>query len=322
MMTLLGQLTSFFALRKKKAETHEELKFTEARQYYQLKVFVRSTIADIILLTIGALSAGFGLKGFLLPNKFVDGGATGISLLINAVSQVPLSLLLILVNIPFMIMGYRQIGRIFVLKTALAIAVLALAVALLPYPVITKDKLLIAIFGGFFLGMGIGLAVRGGGVLDGTEVLAIYISRRTPLTIGDVILLFNVVIFSVAALLLGIETALYSVLTYLAAAKTVDFIIEGIEEYTGVTIISPKYQEIAEMITKKIGRGMTVYHGLKGYGKTGHKSTEVEIIFTVVTRLETSRLQTEINAIDPHAFVVMHSIKDTKGGMIKKRPLK
>jgi uncharacterized membrane-anchored protein YitT (DUF2179 family) len=321
-MQLLEQFTSFFALRKKKAEAQEEFKFAEAKQYYQLKVFIRSTVADIILLTIGALSAGFGLKGFLLPNKFVDGGATGISLLINAVSQIPLALLLIVVNIPFMIMGYRQIGRPFVLKTALAIGVLALAVALLPYPVITNDKLLIAIFGGFFLGMGIGLAVRGGGVLDGTEVLAIFISRRTPLTIGDVILLFNILIFSVAALLLGIETALYSVLTYLAAAKTVDFIIEGIEEYTGVTIISPKYQEIAEMITKKIGRGMTVYHGLQGYGKTGHKSTEVEIIFTVVTRLETSRLQTEINAIDPHAFVVMHSIKDTKGGMIKKRPLK
>ena len=319
---MFEQFTSFFALRKKKADPNEELRFAEARQYYQLKVFVRSTIADVVLLTIGALSAGFGLKGFLLPNKFVDGGATGISLLINVVTEVPLSILLVLVNIPFMIMGYRQIGRIFVLKTAFAIAVLAIAVALLPYPVITKDKLLIAIFGGFFLGMGIGLAVRGGGVLDGTEVLAIFISRRTPLTIGDVILLFNIVIFSVAALLLGIETALYSVLTYLAAAKTVDFITEGIEEYTGVTIISPKYQEIAEMITKKIGRGMTVYHGLQGYGKTGHKSTEVEIIFTVVTRLETSRLQTEINAIDPHAFVVMHSIKDTKGGMIKKRPLK
>jgi uncharacterized membrane-anchored protein YitT (DUF2179 family) len=170
--------------------------------------------------------------------------------------------------------------------------------------------------------MGIGLAVRGGGVLDGTEVLAIYISRRTPLTIGDVILLFNILIFSVAAFLLGIEIALYSVLTYLAAAKTVDFIIEGIEEYTGVTIISPKYKEIADMITRKIGRGMTVYHGLQGYGKSGHKSSEIEIIFTVVTRLEISRLQTEINAIDPHAFVVMHSIKDTKGGMIKKRPLK
>ena len=322
MTALLQWISARFAGDRMKYGQRDENAFREAKRYYQLRVFVTGTITDFILLTVGALSAGFGLRGFLLPNKFVDGGATGISLLINQVTQTPLSLLLILVNIPFMVMGYRQLGRAFVLKTAFAIAVLALVVALLPYPVITKDKVLIAIFGGFFLGMGIGLAVRGGGVLDGTEVLAIYISRRTSLTIGDVILIFNILVFSVAAMLLGIETALYSVLTYLAAAKTVDFIIEGIEEYTGVTIISPKYQEIAHMITRKIGRGMTVYHGLQGYGKSGHKSSEVEIIFTVVTRLEISRLQTEINAIDPHAFVVMHSIKDTKGGMIKKRPLK
>jgi uncharacterized membrane-anchored protein YitT (DUF2179 family) len=322
MLPQVKLITALAARRRKKTGVADELKYAEAKQFYQFRVFLKSAIADILLLCTGALAAGFGLKGFLLPNRFVDGGATGISLLINQVTQVPLALLLILVNIPFMIMGYRQLGRIFVVKTALAIGVLSIAVALIPYPVITTDKLLIAIFGGFFLGAGIGLAVRGGGVLDGTEVLAIYISRRTPLTIGDVILLFNILVFTVAAILLSIEIALYSVLTYLAASRTVDFIIEGIEEYTGVTIISPKHKEIAEMITRKIGRGMTVYHGLSGYGKSGHKTAEIEIIFTVVTRLEVSRLQTEINAIDPHAFVVMHSIKDTKGGMIKKRPLK
>lgn len=315
-------ITALAARKKKKVDRREELKYAEAKQYYQLKIFIRSAITDFLLLTIGALAAGFGLKGFLLPNQFVDGGATGISLLINQVTRVPLAPLLILVNIPFIIIAYHQLGKPFVVKTLYAIAILAIVVAFFPYPVITTDKLLIAVFGGFFLGMGIGLAVRGGGVLDGTEVLAIYISRRTPLTIGDVILLFNILIFSVAAMLLSIEIALYSVLTYLAASRTVDFIIEGIEEYTGVTIISPKHKEIAEMITQKIGRGMTVYHGLQGYGKSGHKSSEIEIIFTVVTRLEVSRLETEIIAIDPHAFVVMHSIKDTKGGMIKKRPLK
>jgi uncharacterized membrane-anchored protein YitT (DUF2179 family) len=305
-----------------KQKHRDDLKYAEAKQFYQLRIFVRSMITDILLLTIGAFSAGFGLKGFLLPNQFVDGGATGISLLLNQLSKWPLSIMLILVNLPFMLIGYRQLGKPFVFKTAFAIGLLAIVVAFIPYPFITSDKLLIAIFGGFFLGLGIGLAVRGGGVLDGTEVLAIYISKRTPLTIGDVILLFNILIFSCAAFLLGIEIALYSVLTYLAAARTVDFVIEGIEEYTGVTIISPKYKDIANMITQKIGRGMTVYHGLQGFGKSGHQSNETEIIFTVVTRLEVSRLQTEIHAIDPNAFVVMHSIKDTKGGMIKKRPLK
>jgi uncharacterized membrane-anchored protein YitT (DUF2179 family) len=267
------------------------------------------------------LSAGFGLKGFLLPTAFIDGGATGISLLINETTGLPLPILLIVVNFPFIVMAYIQLGTEFVLKTTFAIIGLSLAVAFIPYPVVTTDKILVAVFGGFFLGMGIGLAVRGGGVLDGTEVMAIYFTRRTSLTIGDIILIINILIFSVAAWLLGIETAMYSVLTYLAASKTVDFIIEGIEEYTGVTIISPKCKEIALVITDQLGRGITVYKGARGYGKRGHNTSEMDVLFTVITRLEVSRLQTEIAAIDPHAFVVMHSIKDTKGGMIKKRPL-
>jgi uncharacterized membrane-anchored protein YitT (DUF2179 family) len=297
-------------------------KYRAAKTVFQFKVFLKRMVRDSLLLLIGLLSAGFGLKGFLLPTEFVDGGATGISLLINQTLGIPLPLLLIVINIPFIVLGYFQLGSAFVIKTSIAILGLATAVALIPYPVITNDKLLVAIFGGFFLGMGIGLAVRGGGVLDGTEVLAIFISRRTILTIGDVILLINIFIFSIAAYLLGIEVAMYSVLTYLSASKTLDFIIEGIEEFNGVTIISPKNHEIATMITEKIGRGITMYKGIRGYGKRGVNTSDMDILFTVVTRLEISRLQAEIEAIDPHAFVVMTSIKDTKGGMIKKRPLK
>jgi uncharacterized membrane-anchored protein YitT (DUF2179 family) len=311
-------------LRKKKGigQAEKQSAYQLAKAVYQFKVFLYSSIKDAVLLLCGIFSAGFGLKGFLLPTRFVDGGATGISLLINSISGWPLSVLLIIVNIPFVILGFRQIGMSFFIKTALAIACLALVVATVPYPVITTDKLLVAVFGGFFLGAGIGLAVRGGGVLDGTEVLAIFISRRSGLTIGDVILGFNIIIFSFAAYLLGLETALYSILTYLAASKTVDFIIEGIEEYTGVTIISPKNEEISKVITEKLGRGITVYTGKRGYGKRGHTSEEMDILYVVVTRLEVSKLQTEVEAIDPNAFVVMHSIKDTKGGMIKKRPFK
>lgn len=292
-----------------------------AKSVFQLRVLLRRWTRDIFLLVLGLLSAGFGLKGFLLPTAFIDGGATGISLLINETTGLPLPILLIVVNFPFIVMAYIQLGTEFVLKTTFAIIGLSLAVAFIPYPVVTTDKILVAVFGGFFLGMGIGLAVRGGGVLDGTEVMAIYFTRRTSLTIGDIILIINILIFSVAAWLLGIETAMYSVLTYLAASKTVDFIIEGIEEYTGVTIISPKCKEIALVITDQLGRGITVYKGARGYGKRGHNTSEMDVLFTVITRLEVSRLQTEIAAIDPHAFVVMHSIKDTKGGMIKKRPL-
>jgi uncharacterized membrane-anchored protein YitT (DUF2179 family) len=323
-MAMLGKIPGLLTpeLGKGRQGGEKQSPYRLGKRIYQFRVMLRHGARDALLLLLGLLSAGFGLKGFLLPTAFVDGGATGISLLINQTTDLPVPILLIVVNLPFIVMAYVQLGTEFVIKTSLAIIGLALAVAFIPYPVVTTDKLLVAVFGGFFLGMGIGLAVRGGGVLDGSEVLAIYINRRTSLTIGDVILLINILIFSVAAWLLGIETAMYSVLTYLAASKTVDFIIEGIEEYTGVTIISPKCREIAAVITDQLGRGISVYKGTRGYGKRGHNTSEMDILFTVITRLEVSRLQTEIAAIDPNAFVVMHSIKDTKGGMIKKRPLK
>ena len=289
---------------------------------YRQRIGFFQTARSTALIIIGIFSAGFGLKSFLLPNAFIDGGATGISLLISVVLDLPLSALIIVVNIPFILLGYKQIGKVFTVRTLLAICGLALCLYFVDYPIITKDKLLVAVFGGFFLGAGIGFAIRGGGVLDGTEVLAIYISRKTGSTIGDVILVINIAIFLSAVYFLGIEIALYSMLTYLSASKTVDFLIEGIEEYTGVTIISRKSDEIREMITQKLGRGVTIYKGTGGYGKQGYLKSETEIIFTVVTRLEVSRLRSEIEMIDDDAFVVMHSIKDTKGGMIKKRPLK
>lgn len=220
-------------------------------------------IKDFILIVSGIVSAGLGLKGFLLPNNFIDGGVTGISLLTAFSTGLPVSLLIIIINIPFIIMGYFQVSKIFAFKTMLAIGGLALCLIFIPYPVVTTDKLLIAIFGGFFLGSGIGLAIRGGSVIDGTEILALYISRKTTLTVGDVILFINIIIFSVAAILLGIEKSFYSVLIYLAASKAVDFIIEGIDEYTGVTIISDKSEEIRKSIIEKTGRGVTIFSGKK-----------------------------------------------------------
>jgi uncharacterized membrane-anchored protein YitT (DUF2179 family) len=293
-----------------------------AKEMYRNRIGIFQAARSAILIIIGIFSAGFGLKSFLLPNNFIDGGATGISLLLSRVLNQPLSALIILVNIPFILLGYRQIGQIFTMRTVLAICGLAICLAVVDYPPVTNDKLLVAVFGGFFLGAGIGFAIRGGGVLDGTEVLAIYISRKTGSTIGDVILVINIIIFLSAVYFLGLETALYSMLTYLSASKTVDFLIEGIEEYTGVTIISRKNVEIRQMITDKLGRGVTVYKGTGGYGKKGYVSTDADILFTVVTRLEISRLRSEIEIIDDDAFVVMHSIKDTKGGMIKKRSIK
>jgi uncharacterized membrane-anchored protein YitT (DUF2179 family) len=226
-----------------------------------------------------------------------------------------------LLNIPFVLLGYSQIGKNFMIKTALGVLGLSLCIATINYQVMTSDKLLVSVFGGFFLGAGIGLTMRGGGVIDGTEVMAISISKRTGLTIGDIILIVNLIIFSFAAWLLSFETALYSILTYLCASKTIDFILEGIEEYTGVTIISTKNEKIRLMITQKLGRGVTIYKGSRGFGKTGNQMADIDILYSVVTRLEVAKLNTEIEKIDPDAFVVMNSIKDTRGGMIKKRLL-
>jgi uncharacterized membrane-anchored protein YitT (DUF2179 family) len=292
------------------------------KKFEQFRITIKNLFFDVLLIIAGILSAGFGLKGFLLPNKFIDGGATGISLLLAEITNIPLSIFIILVNIPFILFGFKAIGKQFVIKTALAIIGLSLCVAFIPYPQITNDKLLVAVFGGFFLGAGIGLSVRGGAVIDGTEVLAIFLNRKITLTIGDIILIFNVIIFSVATYLLTVETALYSILTYLAASKTVDFIIEGIEEYTGVTIVSDFHKEIRKMITNELQRGVTIYNGEKGLLKQDEKLNEIKIIYTVITRLEIRKFNTEIEKIDPNAFVIMTSIRDTKGGMIKKRPLK
>lgn len=290
-----------------------------AKGLFKLKEIVKSIAVDAFLISIGIISAGFGLKGFLLPNGFIDGGATGISLLIAGLTPIPLSILLVLVNLPFLILGYRVIGKEFAIKALLAIIGLAFAVGFIPYPEITNDKLLIAVFGGFFLGAGIGLSVRGGAVIDGTEVLAISTSRTSGLTIGDIILIINIIIFAFAAYLLNFETAMYAMLTYLSASKTVDFFLEGIEEYTGVTIISIKADKIREMISYKLNQGVTVYKGERGFGKSGDKTADMKIIYTVLTRLEISKLKTEVRLIDPNAFMVMNSIKDTIGGMTKKR---
>ena len=276
---------------------------------------------DFILICIGVVMASIGLKEFLLPNDFLDGGAMGLSLLTEIMTGVELSFLIVLINLPFIIIGAKQISMEFAVKSALAILALSLLVHFITLPAITTDKLLISVFGGFFLGAGIGFAIRGGAVIDGTEVLAIYVSKKTSLSVGDFISVFNVILFSFSALLVSVETAMYSMLTYFAASKTVDFIINGIEEYIGVTIVSRNATEVKQAIIDNLGRGVTVYNSESGYGKTGVNFNENKILFCVVTRLEVTRLLLEIDKIDEEAFVVQHSIKDTKGGMIKKRPL-
>ncbi|MBI1224976.1 MAG: DUF2179 domain-containing protein [Bacteroidetes bacterium] len=291
------------------------------RESRDLRYDISRLLKDILFIALGISAAAFGLRGFLLPNNFIDGGVTGISLLVEVTTGISLSILLPLINLPFLFMGAKTISRSFALKSVIAISLLAILVHFVHFPTITEDKLLIAVFGGFFLGAGIGLSIRGGAVIDGTEVLAVWLSRRTSLTVGDIIMGFNLIIFAFGAYILTVEVALYAILTYLAASKTVDFIVDGIEEYIGVTIISPHSEEVRLAIIEKLGRGVTLYAAKGGFAKRGAELKAQDVVFTVVTRLELSKLKTEVDKIDPDAFVVMNMVKDARGGVIKKRPL-
>jgi len=284
-------------------------------------IIIKRHVKDTIFILMGVVMASIGLKGYILSNDFLDGGAMGVSLLLEMLTKIELSYFIILVNLPFVIIGAKQISIEFAVKSICAILALAILVHYVTLPDITHDKLLISIFGGFFLGAGIGLTIRGGAVIDGTEVLAITVSRKSSMTVGDFIAVFNILLFCSAIFLVGIETAMYSMLTYLSASKTVDFIINGIEEYLGVIIVSERAEEIKYHISRNLGRGVTAFKSDKGFGSRGEFGEEGKVLFCVVTRLEVSKLLLEIEKIDATAFVVQHAIKDTKGGMIKKRPL-
>ena len=278
---------------------------------------LRREALNAALIALGIFSAAFGLKGFLLSSRFIDGGVTGVSMLLADVTGLPLSILLLVINLPFIALGYRQVGRAFALRGALAIAGLSLCLTLVHFPDVTPDKLLTAVFGGLFIGAGIGLAIRGGAVLDGTEVAALLVSKRSSLLrVGDVILVFNVLIFAAAAFLLGVESALYSVLTYFAASKTVDFLIHGIEEYTAVVVVSERSDEIRRALIEDLGRGVTVYKGRRGW-----TDAEQDILFCVVTRLEIGRVRGLVSEFDDAAFVLVHPLSDVYGGVVKKAAL-
>lgn len=281
-----------------------------------------SEVRNAFLITAGVFSAAFGLKSFLLSSHFIDGGVTGVSMLLSALFHLPLPILLLVINLPFIALGYKQLGKGFGIRSALGIGGLALVLAVVPFPDVTHDLLLTAVFGGVFIGAGIGLAMRGGAVLDGTEIAALLVSRHvTLLKVSDLILILNIIIFAAAVAVLGTEPALYSMLTYFAAAQVLEFILNGIEQYTGVTIVSEYSEAIRKAITEKLGRGVTMYQGKSGYGKRGEMGIERDIVFTVVTRLELPGLRAEVQEIDPKAFIVQYSVDDAHGGIIKKRAL-
>ncbi len=270
-----------------------------------------------IYITLGVLSAGMGIHGFLLSSRFIDGGVTGVSMLLAKGLDLPLPPLILVINLPFIALGYRQLGRGFALRSASAIVGLSACLATVHFPDVTSDKLLTAVFGGFFIGAGIGLAMRGGAVLDGTEIAALLVSKDSfVFRVGDVILGLNIVIFLTAAFVLGTEPALYSILTYVAASKTLDFILHGIEQYNAITIISARSDPIRRRIIGLLGRGVTVYKG-----RGGMSGADQDILFCVVTRLEIGKVGAIVRELDDAAFVIIHPLADVQGGVLKKTAL-
>ena len=280
---------------------------------------ILKNVKSLLLIMIGVMSASFGLESFLIPNNFIDGGVTGISMLMVHITGWPLYFWIILINLPFVIWGGIKINIRFAVLSIIAIGMLAFSIAFIHFPLITTDTLLIAIFGGFFLGMGIGFAVRGSSVIDGTEVLALSISKRSFLSIGDTILILNVMIFSVAGYLLGVETALYSLLTYFVASKTVDFVIHGIEEYYGLTIITNNTPEVKEILTEELNKSITLYSA-RG-GRATPEDDSYEVIYVIVTRLEVNRVIRKVLEVDEKAFIAEHILGEVHGGVVKKKPL-
>lgn len=282
--------------------------------------FDLSFIKDLFFIALGVLTAAFALKGFLVPNNFFDGGVTGISLLVHELYHFNLAWVILLANLPFIVLSMYGINYSFAIKTLVCIILLGLCLHYLPYPPITNDKLLVSIFGGFFLGLGVGLTMRAGCAVDGIEVLAVYAWRRSSFTISEIILALNIIIFSIAAFQFGIQTALYSMLTYFTASKTVDYVVEGIEAYTGVTIISGNSDIIKYRLVNELNRGITVYKGERGFLPGQFETHEnCDIIFTVITRLELRKLRDLVSEIDPKAFVFASTIKEASGGIIKRR---
>jgi uncharacterized membrane-anchored protein YitT (DUF2179 family) len=277
-------------------------------------------LQDIVFVVLGVIIAAFALKEFLVPNHFFDGGITGISLLVHELNHVNLAIAIVVLNLPLVIVSYFSVGKVFAFKTFISVILFGVSLVLVPDYALTSDKLLISIFGGVFLGIGIGLVMRAGAALDGIEVLALYTLKRTSFTITEIILGINILIFTIAALKFGVETALYSILTYFAATRSIDYVVEGLQAHTGVTIISAESEAIKYELVNKLGRGITVYKGERGFLPGNFEvSTECDIIFTVINRLELRKLNNLVKDVDPKAFIFASTIKEASGGIIKRR---
>lgn len=282
------------------------------RNLPKTRVIMRS-----FMVIIGAIIMAIGLELFLVPNNVLDGGIVGISIITSHLTNLPLGIFIFLLNIPFFFLGYKQIGKTFALSTALGISVLSISTVMLhnisPF---TEDLLLSTVFGGIVLGTGVGIVIRFGGSLDGTEILAILFNKNIPFSVGEIIMIFNVIIFTVAGFVFTWEQAMYSVIAYFIAYKTIDIVIQGLDESKSVYIISDAVDDIGQAIMDRLGRGVTFLHGEGAY--TGDNK---KVIFTVITRLEESKLTSIVEELDPQAFLAIGNIAEVRGGRFKKKDI-
>lgn len=273
---------------------------------------------SLLLILLGTFMAVLAMKGFMIPNRFLDGGITGISILVHEIFHINISFLVIILNAIFVYLGYKRIGKTFAVQTIIAVLLLSIGLLFISIKPITHDKLLIAIFGGILMGTGVGLVIRGGGVIDGAEVIAVFTGRKTGFSNSEIIMLFNTIIFIVATFQFGIETAMYSIITYFTATRATNYVVDGIEEFTAMNIISAKQEEIKSFLVNEMGKGITVYKGERGYLPGSFEiRTDCEIIVTIVTRLEIKQIEDSVLNIDPSAFIYVNSIKEATGGILK-----
>lgn len=274
-------------------------------------------IKKYVLLFLGSILAAVGLEIFLVPNNIIDGGIVGISIMASYITKLPLGVFILLLNAPFFMLGYNQIGKTFAISTLFSVVSLSAWVSILhPIPGLTQDPFLAAIFGGIILGIGVGVIIRYGGSLDGTEIVAIILDRRTGFSVGEIVMFFNLFILTGAGFLLGWDKAMYSLVAYFIAFKLIDITIEGLDESKAVMIISDKSEEVAEKLMARLGRGVTWLHGQGGYS-----GEQRSVLYVVITRLEISKLKSIIEDVDENAFVTFSNVHEVMGGAFKKRAI-
>jgi len=283
-------------------------------------ILSKDSFKDYAFMLLGILCISFALKSLLIPNHFFDGGVTGIALLLYKKYHINIALIFVALNIPFLLLGGKLIGKSFAIKSIISVIILGLCLLFIPFPEVSHDKLIVSVFGGFFIGLGVGFGMKSGIALDGIEVLAVFTGKKVGFSMSEIILGINILIFLIAGIFFGLEAAFYSMLTYFVASKTIDYVVEGFEEFTGVTIISSKSEEVKAFLVLQMGKGITVYKGERGFMKDSFEvSTETDIVYTVVTRLEVRKLKNAIHEIDEKAFIFSSSIKETAGGILKKK---